>query len=346
MINKIQNQLNADAKQELIQSENGAYMFKTSGQNLLDMNFRVASYRGAKEDKILNDWKKAFADDPDLAVKWLFFTRDVRQGLGERQLFRTIMNYLCGTEPRFEKLLQYIPEFGRWDDLLIAFNRNRKTVIDIIKKQLEEDHNNMIVNKKGVSLMAKWLPSVNTSSKGSRNLAREIAKELGLTERNYRKTLSKLRDYSDVIEVKTSGGKWNEINYEAVPSQANLKYKTAFFKHDEERRKEFLGKLEKGEVKINAATTFPHDIVTKYDVGRGHGGKIDATLEGMWKALPNYGIENTLVVADGSGSMTTNIPNTNSTALDVANALAIYCAEEIVVNLKTNILLSQKNHNL
>jgi len=323
MINKLQAQLNADAKNELTQTENGAFMYRTSGTNLLDMNFKVASYRGKSETAILNDWKKAYADDPELAIKWLFYTRDVREGLGERKLFRTIMNYLCGTEPRFEKLLQYISEYGRWDDLLIGFNRNKNEVVKIIKDQLDKDVDNFN-GKKGISLLAKWLPSVNTSSKGSRNLARALAKELTLSEREYRKMLSKLRDYSNVIEVKTSGGKWNEINYEAVPSQANLKYKTAFFKHDEIRRKEYLEKLTKGEAKINAATTFPHDIVHQY--GRG-ARVIDATVEAMWKALPNYGIENTLVVADGSGSMMTDIPGTSASALEVANALAIYCSE-------------------
>jgi len=322
MINAIQKEIKNQEKNELMRSENGAFMFKTSGQNLLDMNFRVASYRGASENKILSDWKKAFADDPELAVKWLFYVRDVREGLGERDTFRKIANYLSGTEDRFVKLINQIPEFGRWDDLFSVYGSNKKAVCGLISAQLNLDKKNMKENK-SISLLAKWLPSVNTSSKGKRNLAREIAKELCLTERNYRKTLAELRDYLDVIEVKTSGGKWNEINYEAVPSQANLKYRTAFFKHDEERRREFLSKLEKGETKINAGTTFPHDIVSR--VARLS--KTDAALEAMWKALPSYGVENTLVVADGSGSMTSSIPGTNSSALDVANALAIYCAE-------------------
>jgi len=336
MLNQIRKEMKSQEMNELVRSENGAFMFKTSGQNLLDMNFRVASYRRASENKILNDWKKAFADDPELAIKWLFYVRDVREGLGERQLFRTIANYLSGTEPRFWKLINFIPEYGRWDDIL---RLHKNFVTNAIKSQLELDQEAMAKNKP-ISIMAKWLPSVNTSSKEKRNLARNLAKELGLTERNYRKTLAKMRDYLDVIEVKTSGGKWNEINYETVPSQANLKYKTAFFKHDEERRREFLGKLEKGEVKINASTTFPHDIIHQYNHNRR---TIDQALEGMWKSLPNYGIENTLVVADGSGSMTSSIPGSNATALEVANALAIYCSERNSGEFKNKYITFSEN---
>ena len=181
MINLIKAELKAQEIEQLTQSENAAWMYKTSGQNLLDMNFRVASYRGMDENEIIGDWIKAFADDPELAVKWLFFARDVRGGLGERRLFRIIMEHLCGTEERFLKLLKYVPEYGRWDDLLTAFNRNKTLVVSLIKEQLEIDKENM-QNGKPVSIMAKWLPSVNTSSKEVRKLGRDLAKALELSE--------------------------------------------------------------------------------------------------------------------------------------------------------------------
>jgi hypothetical protein len=116
---------------------------------------------------------------------------------------------------------------------------------------------------------------------------------------------------------------WDKIKYENVPSRANLNYNNAFLRHDEARRREFLGQVEKGEKKIHAGKLYPHDIVHKYaDTIR-----FDETLEQLWKALPQKEIANTLVVADGSGSMTSTIGKTNVTALDVANALAIYFAE-------------------
>jgi hypothetical protein len=123
---------------------------------------------------------------------------------------------------------------------------------------------------------------------------------------------------------------WDKIKYENVPSRANLNYNNAFLRHDEARRREFLGQVEKGEKKIHAGKLYPHDIVHKYK-GEGWNNDtvkpFDTTLEQLWKALPQKEIANTLVVADGSGSMTSTIGKTNVTALDVANALAIYFAE-------------------
>lgn len=127
-----------------------------------------------------------------------------------------------------------------------------------------------------------------------------------------------------------SAKQWGDIKYEAVPSRANLIYNDAFLRNDEERRREFLAQLEKGEVKINAGTLFPHDIVHKYCNGGYRGLKAyDATIEGLWKSLPDLvnGCGNTIVVADGSGSMTVPVGGTSTTALEVANALAIYFAE-------------------
>lgn len=177
-----------------------------------------------------------------------------------------------------------------------------------------------------ISLLSKWMKSENASSNETKKYAKILREGLNLPSRNYRKMLSTMRKYIDVVECKMSAREWNAINYETVPSRANLIYNNAFLRNDEERRREYLGKLEKGEVKINAGTLYPHDIVHKY----GYGSSVDTALEELWKALPNtvQGCGNTIVVADGSGSMTCNVGgNTRVIALDVANALAIYFAE-------------------
>ena len=177
---------------------------------------------------------------------------------------------------------------------------------------------------KSISLLAKWMPSINTSSEDTVEKANKLRIGLGLSYRQYRKTLSTLRRYLDVIECKMSARNWEAIDYEAVPSRANLIYNSAFLRNDENRRREYLSALTKGKAKINSSVLFPHDIVHKCGLST------DAALEGMWKALPDLvkGNSSTLVVADGSGSMTTIIDrNSSVTALEVANALAIYFAE-------------------
>lgn len=313
-------------------TENGAVGYRTTGKSLLDINFAVASLRSASENEVIERFKRAFFEDKILAMKWLFFARDIRGGLGERRLFRTAMSFVADYEPAIvEKVIPLIPEYGRFDDMwtLLDDEKLRPVVIEYVKKQLESDIHNCNENKP-VSLLAKWLPSCNASSASSKKYSKIIRQYLDMTESAYRKTLSWLRKYIDVVEVKMSAQQWGDIKYEAVPSRANLIYNDAFLRNDEDRRREFLAQLEKGEVKINAGTLFPHDIVHKYCNGGYRSLKAyDATIEGLWNNIPDLvdGCGNTIVVADGSGSMTVPVGGTSTTALEVANALAIYFAE-------------------
>lgn len=316
-------------------TENGAVGYRTTGKKLLDLNFSVASLRRASEDEIINKFMDAYWEDPVVAMKWLFYARDCREGLGERKLFRTVLKHLAAEKPEVtKKVIEFASEYGRWDDIWCLLETDLvDDVMALVKKQLKEDFDNMTANK-SVSLLAKWMPSINASSETTKAYATIICKNLGDTPRSYRKFLSRMRKYLDIVECKMSTREWSAINYEAVPSRANLIYNNAFLRNDEERRRAYLGALEKGEAKINASVLFPHDIVHKYMAGRGYWGStlrsVDATLEGLWKALPDTvkGAENTIVVADGSGSMMCNVGGgTSVTALDVANALAIYFAE-------------------
>lgn len=304
-------------------TENGAVGYKTSGHALLDLNFAVASLRSADENKIRSMFRDAYNEDPEAAVTWLFFARDVRGGLGERRLFRICAEWLYERErDRFLRLVPLMPEYGRFDDWWAVLPVRHAA--SAVRFQFRVDCANMRENKP-ISLLAKWMPSVNTSSKASRELARSFARELGLTDRNYRKKLSEMRKYLDVIERKMSADEWGEIRYESVPSRANLIYNKAFLRHDEKRRQAFLNKVNAGEAKMNAAVLFPHDIVHSY---RGRV-RSDDGIEAMWKSLPDTvkGNESTIVVADGSGSMMATVGGSGVTALEVANALAIYFAE-------------------
>lgn len=311
-------------------TENGALGYRTSGKELLDLNFSVSSMRNMSEEKIVEKFVKAFYEDKILAMKWLFYCRD-RTAIGERRLFRICLKYLAENHQDIaKKVIKLVPEYGRWDDLWCLLDTDLKDdVCEVVVHQLLEDGVNM-KQSKPISLLAKWMPSANTSSKETKRLAHIIMDNINFTDRQYRKMLSELRAYLNVVEVKMSAKQWDRIDYAAVPSRANLIYNNAFLRNDEERRREYLNKLEKGETKINAGVLFPHDIVHKYGSSRWDLSPVDdPTLEQLWKALPDYvsGTENTICVADGSGSMTSRIGGTKVTALSVANALAIYFAE-------------------
>jgi hypothetical protein len=312
-------------------TENGAIGYKTSGKALLDLNFSVSSLRKADKETIEKKFSDAFFENPIYAVKWLFFARDARCGIGERRLFRICFAWLANTRPEVvKKLIPLTAEFGRFDDLFCLENTSLwNDVVDYIDNQITEDYKNASVGKP-TSLLAKWLPSCNTSSSETRTLAKKIYTALKLSEKEYRKMLSKIRANLKVIEVDASAKNWSAIDYEKVPSMANLKYKNAFLRNDETRRREYLAKLDKGEAKINSSVAFPCDIVHAYSKDRGYYSrtiKSDTALEAMWKALPNIAVNgNVLTVCDGSGSMTTRVSG-ELTALEVCNALGIYCAE-------------------
>ncbi|MDE7322356.1 MAG: DUF2828 family protein [Lachnospiraceae bacterium] len=316
-------------------TENGASGYKTTGKALLDLNFSVSSCRNASQEEIVSKFVKAYYENPRLAVRWLFFAGDVRQGLGERRLFRTLIMYLANNHIDIARaLIPLIPEFSRWDIVVALLDTPlANDAADMMRRQIHEDNINM---EKGesVSLCAKWLPSENASAEHTRKMARVLAERLSMTRKQYRQMLSEHRKYLDVVEVKMSGRRWTEIDYSAVPSKANLVYNKAFLRNDEERRREFLSAVKKGEQTIHAGVLYPHDIVHSYmRDGESAWTKIlapaDDTLEELWKALPDYvqGTGNTLCIADGSGSMTATVGNTQVTCLDVANALAVYFSE-------------------
>lgn len=322
-------------------TENGAIGFKTSGKALLDLNFSVSSLRKADKETIEKKFSAAFFENPMYAIKWLFFARDVRgSGMGERRLFRICFAWLANTRPEIVKaLIPLVAKYGRFDDLFYSGLEGElwDVVVDYIDNQITEDYKNVEAGKP-VSLLAKWMPSISTSSPKTVALAKKLCKALKLSEKEYRKMLSKIRAYLKVVEVDASAKNWSAIDYEKVPSLANLKYKNAFLRNDEARRREYLAKLDKGEAKINSSVAFPCDIVHKYTL-KGYGYydynkiQIDSALEAMWKSLPDFVKANdastsTICVADDSGSMESRI-NGNMTILTVAQSLAIYFSEKL-----------------
>lgn len=339
MITDLKNEL-SNTKQL---TENGAVGYMTTGKELLDLNFKTSSLRNKSEDEIFKLFLKAFHEDKLLAIKWLFFMRDAREGMGERRSFRIILNGLGHQHPTIAKeLLSLVPEYGRWDDLYSLMDGDlTEYIVDFIYQQLQEDCGNYL-NKKPISLLAKWLPKEST--KKYKKVYNILLKKFGMTPKKYRRIVSDLRKYLDVVEVKMSANEWNKVNYNTIPSKANLLYKDAFLRHDKERRNEYLNDLKNGNnnAKINAKVLMPHEIVHRY-MDKYEWGDIDdfdESLEQLWKALPNYVNSEgfSMFVRDGSYSMTTKIGNTNITCLDISTALAIYFSEHCKGEYKDNFI--------
>ena len=323
----------------LTTSTNGATMYSSTFNPLLDFNFKISSYRNgdrvSRIMKIQEDWRKVLEDtsiSDEIKIKYLFYLRDAREGIGERDTFRIAMISTLNVGTNNQKTLaikslKYLSEFGRWDDLLHLHNitdeANMK-IESIIRNQWVEDLHSYKQNKP-ISLLAKWLPSINSHSIQTKAEAKKWCKILGLSEPTYRKSLSMFRSYLNVVERNMSSKEYEKINYSEVPSKAALLYKDAFKRNDTERYIKYLEDLKanKNGVKVNASVTMPYEIVKKY---KNH--SEDTLLEEAWKAIPCEDISDTLVIRDGSGSMTwEKIGNTGCTPIDFATSLAIFFAE-------------------
>ena len=289
-------------------TENGAVARNTTGMALLDFYAISGAMRTRTAEDVLKVFKKAWKEDPLYALRAVFYTRDIRGGRGERRTARIILKYLAEYEgatviENFDNLM----EMGRADDFYeFVGTPIEKDMWNYLRKQFAADIKNMRQNKP-ISLTAKWLKSTNTSSKESCALGRKTAKAFGLTEREYRKTLSRLRNYLKVVEVKMSANEWENIDYSAVPAVAMNRYRNAFKRHNVEGFDKFIKKVEKGEEKINASTLYPYDLIGKLVNGGYWRNSIkdDSVIEAQWKALPNYveGNNNVIVMADVSASM-------------------------------------------
>ena len=284
-------------------TENGAVTHATTYSDCLDLFATIGALRSSNEQEILKRFVRAFTEDPDLAMKTLFFARDVRGGLGERKVFRVCLQWLAHNAPdSAKKNIPYVAEFGRWDDLLSLLGTPcEKDALELIKKQLETDLEAMDMGD-DVSLLAKWLPSVNASKAQAVQYAKRIARFLGMTDATYRKTLVKLRSHIRIIENSLREKDYS-FDYAKQPSKAMFKYRKAFYRNDGDRYSEFLSKVSRGEAQLHTGTLTPYEIIKPFfrnQVSDQEAAAIDAT----WNAQEDFTVgENALVVIDGSGSM-------------------------------------------
>lgn len=305
------------------ETENGAVALKSTKSGLLDAFSKLATFREAEEETIIKTFNLAYAENKELAMKLLFYVRDIRGGQGERRVFRVIMNHLAKNKPEVViKNLDNFAFYGRYDDLLCLLDTPvERYVLGLIKDTLEADVKS--VDNGGVpSLMAKWLPSAN-GTKNTRQVALKIVNGLNMSERDYRKILSKLRRALDLVEIKIAENRYEEIEFSKLPSKAQMVYRELFMRKAQERYTAYLKELMLGKAKINAGTLIPVDIVSKI-MDKNPSLAERYLYEAMWQNLPNYfeGKEETgLCVVDVSGSM-------SGTPMEVAISLGLYCADK------------------
>ena len=282
---------------------NGAVSNASTMSDCLDFFAAAGALRNAGDEEIVSRFIRAFAEDRDIAMKTLFFARDIRGGLGERRAFRVILRYLAENYP----------------------DTVRKNIANI-RETLKKDMKSMQAQE-SVSLMAKWLPSVNASSSESVRLAKRIAKAMNMSDASYRRMLSALRAYIKILENSLREKDYS-FSYEAQPSKALFKYRKAFIRNDEERYRAFIEKAKTEPSVLKTGSLTPYDIVSAVLNNRkGMSAADREVLDTTWNALENYvNSDNTLVVVDGSGSMYWT-PRGGVVPAAVAESLGIYFAE-------------------
>jgi len=281
---------------------------------------------------ILKLFIKAYDENPRLALKILMYSRDIRSGAGERSVFRHIFKYLCMNESEVARqLVPFIIEIGRWDDIFVGLKTPiENTILEIVETQLDEDLLSL-KDDGNVSLLSKWMPSINTSNRRTVNMGKYLAKKLGMDLATYRKTLSGLRK-GRIIENNLREKDYT-FNYENVPSLAMHKYVKAFFRNDNERYNEYLASVNRGEAKINVSSLYLYDIINEYSYGMSQEEKM--AMQVKWDNYPrNNNLGNTIVVRDGSGSMT----YPNGLPLRVATSLSIYFSELLEGEFKNKFI--------
>ena len=308
-------------------TENQAVTYRSTLDGLLDLFALGGAYRTRSDVDCINLFKKAFEEDEIHALKCLFYLRDVRGGQGERRFFRVVCKWLAREHTdAMKRNLQYVPEFGRWDDLYIFVDTPlEKDAFELMYHQLALD-----VQCKTPSLLAKWLKSENTSSAESRKLAAKTRQYFHMTSKQYRKTLSILRERINVLERLMSAGRWNDISFDKIPSRAGMIYKNAFARHDLERMRQgatqsYEDFAKDKNTKVNAKALYPYEVIEKALNYRGCG--LDDTnrliinkyWDGLTDVLNGYTF-NGIAVVDVSGSMI-------GTPMNVAISLGMYCAE-------------------
>jgi hypothetical protein len=319
-------------------TENSALARATTNSALLDFFSQGGAIRSLSPEDQQTMFLRAWNENPLLALKAMFYFRDVRGGQGQRDAFRNQLKLLAELAPETViKNLDNIPEYGRWDDLYALDGTEvEDNAYSLFVKQFREDIRGLDSDE-NISLLAKWLKSENASSKETKRLARKTREALEMDSRNYRKTLSALRKYLDVVERKVSANQWEDIKYSAVPSNAMMKYRNAFMRHDGTRFGDYIRKVDAGEEKINASVLYPHEIVGKVmpeHWGYNKEARLDPKLaDTMWNNLFDFmGItENAIGVIDTSGSMY-GLP------IQVAIALGILLAERAVGPYKDHFI--------
>lgn len=338
-----------EAMTGLVETKNGALSLSTPDttgkyEGLLSLFFK--SVRGLNIPMLYEYLLKANNENVIDTFLLCFHIRDCREGKGERELGRKSLLWLFLNNPhQFRKIYKFIPEYGRWDDLLMFFplvlnlenldfveknysssiktekNLNflrqiQKEIVNFYANSLKKDKKNMLEGKP-ISLASKWAPTEGDSLDKKYKVFNTLAKALKTSPKFLRKNyLSPMRTYINIVEKKMCENSWDDINYNTVPSCAMKKLKKAFKEHDTFRFEDWQSSLleknnTKTKTKVCGEQLFPYELIDELRINN----KCDNVCQAQWNVLEKKFKENStfkddIAVVDTSYSMYSpkNIP--------------------------------------
>jgi len=295
-------------------TQNGAISLKTTNSSLVDLFYFTA--RDADPKRVLELCVLCWNEDPRLFCALISQVRD-REKKGEITLGRIMYRWAIKEHPEVMKksLDFFFDKYGRWDD---GFYVTKDT-------ELWEDFLQICADRIKLggehSLVIKWMPSegkkVDKDTKGFSHLCRKLKWK----PKKLRQHFAKYR--SELVETKLMKKKGHTIKYNTVPGKAMLKYagpKGAFIRHDKDR---FTTWKESKTKKVHTAVLHPLDVVLKYQTQD----TVDPLMEEIWNnfKVPET-VEDTIVLADVSGSMNHPDGKPMAACLSLSLMIAPLCA--------------------
>lgn len=343
-------------------TENGAISYASTGKELVDQFGKAASFRGRDFSVVSDDQKRLWAENADAALKFPFYlrlitreakmsdgtkTEKVQRGAGAKdEAFKRFVWIMKNHPQEFYRNLYLIPIVGSWKDIWQILYYAEDFGITADKEKFFEVIAEGIASESQVDLVKKYLPRIRSTKKCKTTWAlctNKYAKEFvawantkvegGFNVESYRHM--KASGEAHVFQKLMCSGRYNEINFKTIPGKALLNLVSGKFLGNHGLNDKYLEWIKAQPVaKFNG---YPYELGAKLMLpGYGYYGKdVDLmtkiTVDKQFENLIETGKKNdggikgnVWCALDTSGSMSSTIPGTNITAVNVCVSLGIY----------------------
>lgn len=322
---------------------------RSLGSVCLDFFLSCETLCDTDEKSLINKFNLAFIEDPDMALRTVFYLRDSEEGLGKRIPFGIIMRHLANSRPKTViRNLHLFPVYGGYDDMLCLLGtRCEKALASYIKRQLDSD---LTAAKEGgiISVISKKLPVLNSGKKDRVEQARRLCKLMNMGEGEYSETLTSLRR---ILGPEIGSPVTNNSFYHFINTLHPLFKRKTAFSRDENNALNRQFKKVMSCYKTDTLGFYPYDIIhaamTRPDEHSLFHKKAEKrALDAEWRSLPDFSVRrNAIAVINGSDNMFYQKEGFPS-PISIAVSLGIYLSERCTGRFKDHFIPFSKKPRL